>query len=193
MKISAVSVGFALVLTLGCPHAFAQFKGEQLLATAPAGYKISNQQRDKDSLVTELIPEKQNAKSWTERITMQVFYGRKLSPEQFMANTEQATPQSCPDAEVALVRKGEENGYNFILFLRECALDKATRKPEATWFKAIAGNDSFYVVQVTTKFHPSKEKITEWMQYMRKSVVCDSRLPDRPCEPTPGSASKGNF
>lgn len=189
MKISSVPVGLALALALGCPGAFAQFSDEQLQATAPAGYKISDDQRTKDSKIVEFIPEKQKVKNWTEKMTVQVFYGLKVSPQEFMAKTERAAPEACPDASVVLVRQGEENGYNFILFLQHCPLNKATRKPEITWFKAIEGNDSFYVVRLAAKYEPSKEKITSWMQYMRKIVVCDTRLPDRACGPLLGDAS----
>jgi hypothetical protein len=60
-------------------------------------------------------------------------------------------------------------------------LNQATGKPEKTWFKAIKGNDSFYVVQKAFKFDPSKEQIAQWMQYFRSVAVCDTRLADRPC------------
>jgi hypothetical protein len=66
MKVISISAGLLLALTLGCPGALAQFSDEQLQATAPAGYKIANHQRTKDSVTTELIPEKQAVKNWTE-------------------------------------------------------------------------------------------------------------------------------
>ena len=33
-----------------------------------------------------------------------------------------------------------------------CPLNRQTAKPEMTWFKAISGTDSFYVVQKAFKF-----------------------------------------
>jgi hypothetical protein len=188
MKVISFSAGLMLALALGCPQALAQFSDEQLQAAAPAGYKIANQQRTKDSILTEFIPEKQAVKNWTDMMTIQIFYGLKLSPDEFMAKTEQLAPQACPGAEVVLVRRGQENGYNFTLFLQECPRNPATRKTEVTWFKAIEGNDSFYVVQFATKYPPSKEKITGFMQTIRRAVVCDTRLPDRACGPIVGDA-----
>jgi hypothetical protein len=192
MKVMSISAGLILGLALGCPHAFAQFSDEQLQATAPAGYKIANHQRTKDSLTTEFIPEKQAVKNWTEMMTIQIFYGLKASPDQFMAKTEQLVSQACPGAEVALIRRGQENGYNFILFLQNCPRNPATRKLEMTWFKAIEGNDSFYLVQFAAKYEPSKQKMTDWMQTMRRIVVCDTRLPDRACGSIVGDAGNGN-
>jgi hypothetical protein len=63
-------------------------------------------------------------------------------------------------------------------------LNKATGKPEITWFKAVRGNDSFYVVQKAFKFTPSAEQVTTWTQYLRGVAVCDTRLPDRTCPKT---------
>ena len=79
------------------------------------------------------------------------------------------------------VAQGDENGYPSMVWLQNCPLNKATGKPEITWFKAIQGNDSFYIVQVAFKAWPSKEQITQWMGYLKDVAVCDTRLPDRPC------------
>jgi uncharacterized membrane protein len=76
-----------------------------------------------------------------------------------------------------------------MVWLQSCPLNKATGKPEITWFKAIAGNDSTYVVQLAFKAWPSKEQITSWMQYLGSVSVCDSRLPERACPRRWGSAS----
>ncbi len=188
MKVISISVGLILALTMASPDAFAQFSDEQLQATAPAGYKIADQRRTKDSLTTKFIPGKQNLKNWTEMMTIQIFYGLKLSLDQFKAKTEQLGSQACPGAEVAPIRQDQENGYNFILFLERCPRDPKTRKPATTWFKAIEGRDSFYVVQFATKNETTKEKITDWMQTMRRAIVCDTRLPDRACGPILGDA-----
>jgi hypothetical protein len=81
-------------------------------------------------------------------MTIQIFYGLKASPDQFMAKTEQLASQACRGSSVGFLRRGQENGYNFTLFLQDCPRNPATRKLEITLFKAIEGNDSFYVVQL---------------------------------------------
>jgi hypothetical protein len=88
---------------------------------------------------------------------------------------------ACPGSGTEPVAQGNENGYPSLVWLQNCPLNKATGKPEITWFKAIAGNDSFYVVQVAFKAWPSKELITQWMHYLKDVRVCDTRLPERPC------------
>jgi hypothetical protein len=82
---------------------------------------------------------------------------------------------------VAPRRSGARERLSIHVWLQSCPLNKATSKPEITWFKAIEGNDSFYVVQLAFKAWPSKEQITQWMHYLPDVVVCDTRLPDRAC------------
>jgi hypothetical protein len=186
MRLAFVAAGLALMVA--CFPAFGQFEGEVLWATAPSGYKIDYHAKNDDIAITELVPKKQSVKNWTEMVTIQVFYGLKSSPEQFMAKIEKLATEACPGASVILIRQGEENGYPFNLFLQDCPLNKATGKPEITWFKTIEGKDSFCVVQFATKLKPTEEKITKWMQYLRSVIVCDTRLPDRPCSPVSGGA-----
>jgi len=57
----------------------------------------------------------------------------------------------------------------------------ATGKPELTWFKALQGNDNFYLVQKAFKFEPSGEQVTDWVNFLNTVKVCDTRLPDRAC------------
>lgn len=66
----------------------------------------------------------------------------------------------------------------------ELSEEPGYRKPEITWFKAVEGNDSFYLVQKAFKFEPSQDQITRWMGYLRKVSVCDSRIADRACPRT---------
>jgi hypothetical protein len=50
-----------------------------------------------------------------------------------------------------------------------------------TWFKAISGNDSFYVVQKAFKLDPTPDKAAEWVAFLNKVSVCDTRPPERKC------------
>jgi len=62
-----------------------------------------------------------------------------------------------------------------------CPLNKDSGKPEITWFKAIQGQDSFYVVQKAFKFDPSQGQIVQWTLYLKKVAVCDTRVKERAC------------
>jgi hypothetical protein len=78
-------------------------------------------------------------------------------------------------------RKRPRDGYPAAVWLMTCPRNRETAKPENTWFKAIPGNDSFYVVQKAFKFEPSKEHIEQWTLYLKRGTACDTRLPERPC------------
>lgn len=175
---------FLCLCLMGCLPlaAHAEFKDENLLHGLPTGYKIDFQDRKGNMLMTEMVPQAESVKNWTEMLTSQIFFGLKTAtPAAFQARMQQTWAASCKGAEFAPVASGQENGYPFTVWVQGCPLNTATGKPENTWFKAIQGNDSFYVVQRAYKFSPSKEQVTAAMLHLREVKVCDSRLPDRPC------------
>ena len=114
-------------------------------------------------------------------VTVQVFYGLKATPDQFKARIESGLAAACPKSESHPVAQGAENGYPSMVWLQNCPLNKATGKPEITWFKAVQGNDSFYVVQKAFRFMPAQEQMTKALVYLGTVKVCDSRRADRAC------------
>lgn len=163
-------------------YSLADLKDENLLQNLPTGYKVDFQTKQGNMIMTEMVPQSESVKNWSEMITTQIFLGLKnATPENFQAYMQKTWGDSCKGAEVASVTKGEENGYPFSIWIQSCPLNQSTGKPEKTWFKAIKGNDSFYVVQKAFKFDPSNEQVTQWMKYFRSVMVCDTRLTDRPC------------
>jgi hypothetical protein len=160
----------------------AEFKDENLLHGLPAGYKIDFQDRKGNMVMTEMVPQAESVKNWTEMLTSQIFLGVKTAtPESFQARMQQSFAGLCKGASSAWVTQGQENGYPVGVWVQICPLNPATNKPEHVWFKAIKGNDSFYVVQRAYRYQPSREQVTQAMAHLREVKVCDSRLPDRPC------------
>lgn len=160
----------------------AQLSNENLLQSMPAGYKIDFQAKKGNMVMTEMVPQAETVNNWTEMLTTQIFSGWKdVTLEQFQAYMAKTWMASCKDGDVVPITQGTENGYPFAIWLQGCPLNTSTGKPENTWFKAIKGNDSFYLVQKAFKFDPSKEQIVQWMQYFRSIKACDTRLADRPC------------
>ena len=183
MKMRAALLQGAVILAaLSASAARADLENENLLVTAPPGYKVGFSDKKPDMLMTEFVPAKETVEKWTEMVTVQVFFGLKVTPQQFMDDMGKRWRAACPDAEEAqTVAEAPENGYPTLVWLLSCPKNPGTGKPEITWFKAVEGNDSFYLVQKAFKFEPSKEQITRWMGYLRKVSVCDSRIADRAC------------
>jgi hypothetical protein len=183
MKMRAALLQGAVILAaLSASAARADLENENLLVTAPPGYKVGFTHKKPNMLMTEFVPAKETVENWTEMVTVQVFFGLKATPQQFMDDMGKSWRAACPDAEEAhTVADAPENGYPTLVWLLSCPKNPGTGKPEITWFKAVQGNDSFYLVQKAFKFEPSKEQITRWMGYLRKVSVCDSRIADRAC------------
>lgn len=173
---------FSTILFLASQVSWAELKDENLLQNLPTGYKIDFQAKQGNTVITEMVPQGESVKNWTEMVTTQIFLGLKTAtPQQFRDRMQKLWAVSCKGAESASVAEGIENGYPFAMWIQLCPLNKTTGRPENTWFKAIKGNDSFYVVQKAFKFEPPKEQVIKWTQYLRSVQVCDTRLVDRPC------------
>ncbi len=174
-----------ILLLLACSAtARAQLVNENLLTEMPAGYKVDFQARKNSMLMTEMVPAGETVNNWTEMVTVQIFFGLKTTPDQFRARMEKGWSASCAGSDSRTTSAGTDNGYAAVTWMMSCPLNPATGKPEMTWFKAIQGNDSFYVVQKAFKFTPSRDQTLQWVTYLRKVAVCDSRLSDRLCPAT---------
>jgi len=173
----------SLVLASFAPFAYSQqLEGENLLQTMPPGYKIGFQTKRGNMLITEFVPERESVDNWTEMVTTQVFLGLKRpTPSEFRQVMQKSWSESCKDAGFADVAAGNENGYGFEVWIQDCPKIAQTGKPERVWFKAIKGNDSFYLVQKAFRFLPDPDQVMRWTQYLRSIQVCDSRLADRAC------------
>jgi hypothetical protein len=164
--------------------AWAGLENETLLVALPPGYKVDFQQKNDKMSISEMVPAAENVRAWTEMVTVQVFFGLRIAPEQFRARMEKMWGDSCSGSTFKTVASEPANGYPALVWIQTCPLNKQTGKPEITWMKAIRGNDSLYLVQKAFKFAPSAEQVTTWTQYLRGVAVCDTRLADRACPKT---------
>jgi hypothetical protein len=155
---------------------------ETLIQTLPEGYKIDFQNRTKEMMITEMVPNAETVKNWTEMLTTQIMYGLQgVTPAQFRGYMMNQWQKSCPDSSFANVAETLEQGYPIAVWLQTCTKVASTGKPEITWLKVIQGNDSLYLVQKAFKFQPSEEQITKWTKYLRSVYVCDGRINPANC------------
>ena len=172
----------ALLLALAAPSAHA-LEGEVLLVTVPKGYKIGFEKKAGNQIMTEMVPQAETVKDWTEMVTVQIFLNmRGVSPAQYRERIQNMWRQACDDSEFSVMKQGEEGGYPTLTWLSKCPHNNATGKPELTWMKAIQGRDSFYLVQKAYKFEPSAEQKATWGAYLDSVNVCDTRRPERNCK-----------
>lgn len=172
-----------LVVLLAVPSlSLAQLKDENLLQNLPKGYRIDFQNRRDNVGMSVMLPQAETEKNWTEVVITKIFFGLKAAElkgyQEFSAKKLATT---CKNGEVRSISNGEENGYPFSIWRQACPLSQATGKPETALFKAIKGNDSFYVIEKTFRFIPSDEVVSQWMEHLRTVTVCDTRTTDHPC------------
>ena len=111
-------------------------------------------------------------------VTLTIAFGQKnTTPEQFRDVMKDRWARACKDGRQASLHTGEERGYSVSVSLQTCPLNPATGKPEITWIKAVQGNDSFYTLQRAFKAVPTKEQANGALDFLRRSWVCDSRIP----------------
>jgi hypothetical protein len=176
-----LTVTAALAMFAGPLPCSAQATGENLLVALPTGYKVAGESKQGDKIITLMIPEAQSIEQWQELVTTLVFLGAKNADiAQFASNLQSQWLGMCKGGAVAPVRTGQENGMAFVIWVQVCPRDPVSLS-EYTYIKALAGRDSVYVVQKTSRFAPTKEYAARWMQYLRGVSVCDTRLPNRPC------------
>jgi hypothetical protein len=156
-------------------------EAENLLVAVPPGYKVGHQAKNAKQLISEMVPKAETVDTWTEMVTVLIYFGRKGSLIGYRTQMEKDWAAACAGAKSAPVGGGLVNGYTTMIWRQSCPLNKATGKPEITWFKAIAGNDSFYVVQKAFKFEPSPEQAATAVKYLDGVSVCDTRIAERKC------------
>ena len=177
------NICFGLIASIAFASAsLANLEGENLLVNIPAGYKVDFQRNNSNARMTEMVPSNESVKNWTEMVTVQVFYRlHDVTPEQFKTKIEQLWSGACKGSKTKSIAQGETGGYPSSMWVMYCPSNSSTGKPENTWFRAIQGVDSFYVVQKAYKFSPTKQQEEQWLTYLRNVSVCDTRLPERAC------------
>jgi hypothetical protein len=164
------------------PQTGSSLENENLLTEIPSGFKVDYQAKQGNQTITEMVPEGESVEDWSKMVTVQVYLGEKeVTPQQAQETLTNDWFNACENSETYPVADGVENGYNFVIWQLYCPLNPSTQNVEYTYMKAIAGNDSFYLVQVAFRYEPTETDITQWMRYLKDVRVCDSRIPEQAC------------
>ena len=83
-----LSVAALFCVALGAHPAAAELVNENLLAGLPSGYKVGFHDKQGNLEMTEWVPAKETVNNWTEMVTVQIFFGLKMPPEEFMRSLE---------------------------------------------------------------------------------------------------------
>lgn len=133
-----------------------------------------------------MIPTGQTLENWQEMLTVQVFRRNNQSLEEFSGKFTRQWAKNCKGSEYKKIRDGNENGYGYTFWLMICSSTPAVKMFEFTMLKAIRGKDALYVIQKAFRFSPSVEQVSDWSKFLRKNIVCDSRIAERACPENDG-------
>lgn len=182
MLIRWSTVGLLVLFCLAAAPSHAQLKGENLIVTPPAGFKVGYKGTNNGMNMMEWVPAGETVQNWSEMITVQIFNKRAdLDPAQFLGRLQQQWLTACQGSKPASILTGKANGYTASMMMLHCPLLAATGKPETTMFRAIKGNDSFYVVQRAVRAVASPGQVEKMKQYLGEVSVCEAGLPQHPC------------
>lgn len=184
MVARAIQVVTCLALLVGgaAIPSLAQLQGENLLVALPPGFKVGAQGSRNDMNMQEWIPQGETVENWSEMVTVQVFKRRDLEPGPYLKDMQAMWSRACPNSSATSITVGKVNGYAMATVMLQCPLLASTGKPETTVFKAIKGNDSFYLVQRATRSAATPDQLQRAKQYIDGITVCDTRRPAQPCK-----------
>ena len=171
-------VALLAAVLVGGPALAGKLTGENLLTPLPSGFKLGFSQGGD---FMEYVPEGETVRDWSQMLTVSVYRGKSLDPDEYSKNLAAGWSKACPGGEATKVTSGTENHYAFALWLYACPLNPETGKPETMTMKSIRGADSFYIVQYAHRKAADQTTVTPEAKYLRGVMVCDTRKSDRQC------------
>ena len=152
-------------------------KHENLMQGIPKDFKLGFKDFNKKTRfrLLEFIPKNETVNNWSQMITTNIYHRNiNLTAKEYIQKMDSMWKKNCKNSYTKILPNGKENGYEYALLMTYCPKNKMTNKEELTYFKAIKGNDSFYVVQKAFAYNPSNEEIIDSMKYLKKIYVCDT-------------------
>lgn len=164
--------------------------GERLFVPVPKGWTMGYHERKGAIEVTELVPPGQTVGDWQEMLTVQMMDGpAKGSGPDLLKERAEMIRQGCDDVGAGPPAVAKENGYDTALRAVACTRSKQWGKGELTLFKAVLGKDRTYIVSRSWRGDPfpkdnlpvPADTTREWLNFMQRVVLCDTREPERRC------------
>jgi hypothetical protein len=182
MRIGWRAACSALLLGLMAEPSQGQLKGENLLVSMPPGFKLGAQGTRDGVNQQQWVPGVESVGNWSEMVTVQIFPNRlDLDPVTMLRRIEEGWRPTCRAATPAAPQADKVNAYPAATLMLSCPRLASTGKPETTMFRAIKGNDSFYLVQRALRAVPAPAQLESMKQYMATVSVCDVRPASHPC------------
>ena len=116
-----------------------------------------------------------------EKVALSVLKHSTVTPKEFKAYDENLGKTNCVAFDLNVISDAATNGYNSILWKTACT--HKDNSISTTLYKAVKGNDAFYMVKKIWLSVPSEESFSTWSNYLGNISVCDTRVSEHPCPP----------
>ena len=163
---------------------------EQLIAQPPSGWTRVYRLNEEGNRISEFIPADEEPNKWVNKIWFESFSDmEKADPIELLLYEAEQYKKRCSFVQHFNLFSGYENGYPVSLRLVMCGKSKQLETGEVSMFKAIQGEQSFYVIKLAHKVAPfevnksevTQTEIAQWSTFMKRVLVCDSDNPQHPC------------
>ena len=202
---AAIAVAAALALTAGPDGARAQSSshsgdtlvlqggsGEVYIAGLPPGWDLGFQESNEIGHHLEWVPAGQPVKNWRDMIAFQLFPKLiDVRPDQFLAKMADHYSQSCDQVLATDIEGTAANGFPGALRVLACTKNKVTGLGEVTLFRAVMGQEAFYVAQRAWRMEPfspeaipvTGEQLDAGRKLIEYGLACRSNTANQPCPP----------
>ena len=166
--------------------------GEVYIAGLPAGWNVGFQESNEIGHHAEWVPSGQPAKEWRDMIAYQLFPKLiDLAPDQFLAKMADHYAASCDQVLATDIEGTPNNGYPGALRVLACTRNKVTGMGEVTLFRAVMGEEAFYVAQRAWRMEPFEpgtipitgEQLDSGRKVIEYGLACRQNTATRPCPP----------
>lgn len=163
---------------------------ELLIAQPPKDWKQVFQANLGDIRVIDYVPKGESKDDWTAKLSFESYKSLlKSDPLLVIKSQIDYDKKHCDFVKDFSLFAGEENKYDTAMKLITCGKKKSTGKGQVSLFKAIKGDQYFYVIKLVRVLPPfeagkakfSKRDMAEWSHYFGKIKVCDPGSKDHPC------------
>jgi len=118
-------------------------------------------------------------KNNVEKVTLSVLKNSTVTVQEFKAYDKNLGKTNCAAFDIHAISDDKTNGYNSSFWKTACT--HKDNSVSTTLYKAVKGNDAFYLVKKTWLSIPSKENFSIWSNYFGSMSVCDTRTNEHPC------------
>ena len=167
-------------------------EGEVYIAGLPDGWTLGFQESNDIGHHLEWVPQGQPAREWRDMIAYQLFPKLiDLKPDTFLTKMADHYSDSCEQVLATDIEGAASNGYPGALRVLACTRNKVTGLGEVTLFRAVMGENAFYVAQRAWRMDPFEaqaipvtgEQLDSGRKLIEYGLACKASNPQRPCPP----------